>query len=403
MDKLPTELKLQILSYLDAEPPSVERFEEEPSLETWTRARIQPLKALSLSSRGWRQLVIPQLYNNFRLHLGTIYSGSEHFTKPFALDESIEALPNVQRLKAFIANSNLQKHITSLFVYSDKEWPQEIIHSETGKDCKYEGGKFWSAILPLMPHLQRLVVLASPPTIAFLIQILVNMDDAWAFDMPLKGIMLGKAPQNVGKESASHCSDHAVASQRRLFGGSYGNDVLDLYAWRRVSINEGSSLKAYSTYEYFHKQPPAIFCGLMAPVLNAVEVQELMHVTYFAIFPFADHFKLFFSYLPDLLRSLRSLSVQLAPLPASRLIEDPERVGKAQLGDCWLELERSYLHLGRRIGKLTSSRHSEFSSFRRFESLDYGHYDLIQEDLDRALMSLTRSGWKRVEGGVWTR
>ncbi|KAI9701366.1 MAG: hypothetical protein M1820_006457 [Bogoriella megaspora] len=244
--------------------------------------------------------------------------------------------------------------------------------------------------------------MAPPLVLADLIHTCNNiwMTDAWAFDMPLKILQLridlpskaSASPKNVMDYENTPFFTH-VRNMR--FGGTqYCRSIVHTRPWTHVSVNEGSSLKAYSTYEYFHKKPPTVAPSLLSCFL-APGSQVLTHLSYVAIFPFRDHLQWFRRYLLPC-NTIRSFCVQLAPLPASKLTDDPERLGKAQLGDCWLELERGYKDLCALIVSM-----DETSDLTNFESLDYENYELVQEDLRQAFAPLDAYGWHMVRGGLW--
>ncbi|TKA59970.1 hypothetical protein B0A55_13507, partial [Friedmanniomyces simplex] len=66
--RLPEEILLHILTYLDNEPPSLLNLREEPSLQLLS-SDVQPLKHTASVSRQWRRLVLPLLFKYARLHL----------------------------------------------------------------------------------------------------------------------------------------------------------------------------------------------------------------------------------------------------------------------------------------------------------------------------------------------
>ncbi|KAL9091651.1 MAG: hypothetical protein Q9165_004727 [Trypethelium subeluteriae] len=379
MESLPPELNLQIVSILDGDAPSVKNFTGEPSVEKWAHCKHQPLKALSLASRSWRTAVFPVLFRNIRLDLDCVWPDS-------LVSKDPQKIFHAEDFIAFLSNPALRNWTTSLFVCA-RDTTDSVI--ETPSDG------FWETILPLMPRLQRISILASPEAIGHLIDIEIVMYDAWAFDMPLQAIMLEQAAGSGYDETKD------LPDSRRFPSAMWRNGVLDPRKWTKLSVNEASSLKAYGTYEYFHKHPPSISRGLKDYFRVAPDFQTLTHITFVAIFPLPSVVGRFLARFSKLRLALHSLSVQLAPLPASRLLEDPERVGTAQLGDCWLELGESYRFLGEVITKQAARKGSRF---RVFTSLDWGHYELFQEELSDSLSEqFAEYEWKTAGDGVWTR
>ena len=68
IDRLPEELLLHVLSYLDSLPPSETKQSYEPDLQT-TKSHATDLKAASLVSRRWRRIILPTLFTKSQLCL----------------------------------------------------------------------------------------------------------------------------------------------------------------------------------------------------------------------------------------------------------------------------------------------------------------------------------------------
>lgn len=68
IERLPEELLIHLLNYLDAVPPSETKIREEPSLKL-TTSDLCSLKNASLVSKQWRRLVLPSLFRHTRLRL----------------------------------------------------------------------------------------------------------------------------------------------------------------------------------------------------------------------------------------------------------------------------------------------------------------------------------------------
>lgn len=63
MDTLPEELRLRILEYLDAAPPSELKARHEPNLNLTVRPS-HPLKNVSTLSKDWRRITLPVLFDH---------------------------------------------------------------------------------------------------------------------------------------------------------------------------------------------------------------------------------------------------------------------------------------------------------------------------------------------------
>ena len=72
MQALPNELLAQIASHLESQPPSITKFNHEPSADlaySYTEINTKPLESLSLVSWRWRKVVLPILFRFTRIAL----------------------------------------------------------------------------------------------------------------------------------------------------------------------------------------------------------------------------------------------------------------------------------------------------------------------------------------------
>lgn len=152
--------------------------------------------------------------------------------------------------------------------------------------------------------------------------------------------------------------------------------VLLLRKWTHVSLNEGSFLGAYGTLDWFERGAPRRTPSMLRflfPVCCSQYTTPHTHrfgrlvngltlidsFSYTAIFPPMDHLLL----LNDLsgvhhFHHLRTLDLQIAPdlEEQGRILNEPTRVGRADLGECWEHVQSTYLNL-REL--LYSSAHTE--------------------------------------------
>ncbi len=149
---------------------------------------------------------------------------------------------------------------------------------------------------------------------------------------------------------------HSIPSVHPGFAESC---LLNLLPWTHISLNEGSFLKAYGTYEFFERGPPSLVYSIgqtltsrkqrrLCPETNAPTERfpaSLRSFTYTGIFPFSNH-----ADFRHILPYLEELDVQFAPDPQSGILDDKERTGKAELQDCWQELLSAYHDIAMTIG-----------------------------------------------------
>ena len=148
--------------------------------------------------------------------------------------------------------------------------------------------------------------------------------------------------------------------------------------WTHVTLNEGSFLKAYGTYEYFERGPPSLVYSIkhaFAPtrahkfanfgMRRAYFPRSMQSFTYIAIFPFANH-----ADFALLLPHLTEVDLQFAPEPSSTILDDKSRIGKAELSDCWQEMFSAYNDLATRMRTFAMTE-EKFPHLKKFTCRDY--------------------------------
>lgn len=201
----------------------------------------------------------------------------------------------------------------------------------------------------------------------------------WQSDLPL-----ASAP-------TYHTPKHDIDSQ----------DVFRLRPWTRCIFNQGSSVKGYSSYEYFNKQAPSFLYSLRhhgylsEGLCNPFDT--LTSFDYIAVFPI-DHFGQFCCNMA-FMRNLKCLRVQLAPTSGNDILDNQSALGKSQPKDLWQELGSSYATIARTIRVLCDR--GDYS-IETFSILDYVHPGL-RELIDRTAGRKLRHWKSDPRGGRWTR
>ena len=215
-------------------------------------------------------------------------------------------------------------------------------------------------------------------------------------------------------------------SQRDVLSGDFGYEDLNaipsvhpgfapsclfgLLPWTHISLNEGSFLKAYGTYEFFERGPPSLVYSIGRAFTSRNNWRHwlekdtptgsvsppLRSFTYTGIFPFSNHadFRI-------MLPMLEELDVQFAPDPQSGILDDKERTGKAELQDCWQELMSAYNDIAATIATYNMSA-LQFPKLKRFICRDV-RIPALQEDLDEIFTPLCLPVWAEYTPGVFTR
>ncbi|USW48640.1 Putative F-box domain-containing protein [Septoria linicola] len=456
---LPEELLLEVFEYLDRPPPSELNARKEPTLSV-TSSPHQDIKHISLICKRWRRIVLPVLYKYSQLRLDTdpreswqscTVCGTHPFlpdteTDPdatcqayhkqlftdatltsrtlYAPQDEILGRPNwrenlrtacqwyhcVSDYLTFLHTHNLEFCVQSLAVMTNRSdnrherFPHRLAANQ---DYRYRAAAaLWRHVLQKI-NPTRVMVLASPADLACLTNCAIDMFGDWAFsDMAYHILDLRiDAAKNVALEQTLIDLNtlEYVPSQ---YPGIAESSLLGLKPWTEIGLNEGSFLTAYGTYHFFEHGAPSLVASiedcLSSPYQAGRAQQQNMHLpavrklVYTAILPFASHVD-----FRGLLPRLDELDCKLAPDPQSGILTDKNRVGKAQLDDCWQEFFSSYSVISQpfRTGKILPNGQPRL---KRFICRDFQNPMLV-EDLDETFLWLCMPCWAEMKPGVFER
>ncbi|KAK3686901.1 hypothetical protein LTR37_019343 [Vermiconidia calcicola] len=461
IDSLPEELQLQIFQQLDSLPPSELKARQEPSLQV-IRSAQHPLKDLSRVSKRWRRIVLPLLFKHACLRFGnpeptgheicTICGLGSYFrpihpqfskaeschveiasaiskqstlqpsnlvstssivhpqgqageaaTAPFALRSYHE----VQDLLAFVRKERLVLSITSFVLLIEQlEAEKASRYPPRPRDWRYPAAAdLWQQLLSVVDP-ERICILAPPIDLACLTNAAIDTVGDWAFsDMAFHFLEL-RQDSSMSHTLTEPVDYKALAPFPGQFPGFAASSLIRLRPWAHVSLNEGSFLKAYGTYEYFERGPPSLVYSInhcFTPLGRSYQLipgtwplSALRTFTYTAIFPFSNHvdFKQMLPYIEE-------LDVRFAPDVESGILDDRQRIGRAQLQDCWQELTSAYYAL---CAVLSTHRMSEaiFPKLKKFVCGD-SRVEGIREDLEELFTPLHLPVWAEMRPGVFER
>lgn len=442
MDSLPNELLAQIAAHLNVDAPSITQFAHEPSAQL-TCSESAPLKALSQVSWRYRKVVLPVLFKYSRIELDpspqwvpldarliesmqhqlttlsthefTIYHKMRSKFKSssmFAYDEAFDDLlinlcriqeddnflksapsilwlphipPSFTSFERFVAQYALKHHIKSVVVHTEREY--ELRHVSTA-DAPLARAvtEIWSNLFSVLEP-ARVVVAAPPSTLAGLLDTQMVSADTWAFDMALHYVeLLQPEPLNL-EHMASGCRPWNTALVHRR-------------PWYHLGYNEGSSISAYSTYEYHLKQSPKmLYLTLLRLAKEASSCCNITSFSFTGVFPFATNMTTLVRALHRI-PTLMNLRFQLAPGPENNLFSSPARLGRAQPMDIWREWGESYKVIGSYLNAHAFGDGAEFASGDR-DTAQLARD--VSECLDMTERGPCRAGWERKEVSVWVR
>ncbi|KAF2004235.1 hypothetical protein P154DRAFT_531557 [Amniculicola lignicola CBS 123094] len=426
LESLPNELLIQIATHLSIPPPSITKFAHEPS-SLLPFSPTTSLKSLSLVSWRWRKLVLPILFRYSHVQIdntaqwipvdarliedmqGNLTSLSDHemriYTKMrtrfksssmFAFEESFDdLLINLCRIQegdaflqnvpttlwlphlpssfldfgAFVEKFGLKHHVKSVVVWSDLEYGLRHLATADAPLAR-SVGEIWNLVFNILAP-ERVVVAAPPTTLAGLLDTQMLSSDTWAFDMKMHYIELSTIPPSTSCSTSTPSKPkHTPAPTCRPKDTTA---LIHRAPWHHISYNEGSSIPAYSTYEYHLKQSPKMLYLLLLRIAQEVEPCCCpTSLSFTSIFPFSTNVTTLIRAMA-LLPTLEELSVQLAPGLENTVLGDKGKLGRAQASDLWLEWNESYKHVASFLrsgvfGRGARFRNSDDASVTRREA-----------------------------------
>lgn len=389
MNRLPDELCLQVVEYLDVDPPSVVNFTKEPKFGL-TISDCSPLKTLSTLTRQWRRIAFPALFRFCSLHLGDetewvvldglllhhLESHKEHLNEREQriastlreclhgqrqkTDDIVQILDDDEVLKTasrqwlprfpdaqdaflrFVIENELHRVVESLTIYTLLESepnPQIGWPNLASRFSRHFWVKLFTAIDPA-----RLVIAAPPATLATLSGSSVETTDGWLFDMKIHYLELTR-PENY------KAIEHNETCLRYQHPGA---SIIYMRPWTHLAYNEGSSVPVYGTYEHFSKRSPMVLVNLLQKCSARLRsCCNLSTVSFTAIFPIANNFSTLLHCLRNSM-TLTSVTLKLAPEDETGILDSQEKLKRAQYDDLWMEYETSYDYAIRFLGAETN-------------------------------------------------
>jgi len=386
-DALPNELLTQILSYagaLDNEPPTASTYKADVNRLEFVSTLEHPWRKFSQVSKRWKEIVLPMLVKSSCISLDTILRGharvstalmlllknqphlkgfiqgalddhddAQKTTVGYLEDDLIELDMSFQRslhqrenwllwiiflhhkveaFLHFIVCHGLQKYVKGLTVQSNSSLYRNPNSGESL--LKKEVQLMWKRLFKVIKP-TRLTVIATPFRMMDLANNKVETLDTWAFNTPYHFLELRL---DTDKETESE------TRTREKLEGRLENGLLDLYQrrpWTHMIYNEGTMISGYSCYEWQEKIPPRNLPNLLENIIlghRFSKSPKLRSFSYISYFPYSEHVKAVAKSLSKL-KDLKRIEVSLANVD---IISDPEKLGKGQIADCWLEWELSY-------------------------------------------------------------
>lgn len=283
----------------------------------------------------------------------------------------------------FVSRYTLRHHIKSVVVHTEEDY--KLHHASTANvPLAHSVSQIWSQVFSCLDP-SRVVVAAPPTTLAGLLDTQMLTSDTWAFDMKIHYVELSYPPLLSIEHISTTCRPWNTALIHRK-------------PWYHLGYNEGSSITAYSTYEYHLKQSPKmLYLTLVRLAKEASNCCNIRSFKYIGIFPFATNTTTMVRALHRI-QTVREISVQLAPGPENKLLSDSGKMGRAQPSDLWLEWTESYKVIVSYLGVF------DFKNGAVFRSLD-GNSEQQASEVEECMNLLRKrgAGWTKQDRGIWMR
>lgn len=288
----------------------------------------------------------------------------------------------------FLSKFGLKEHVKSVAVYTGKTNDSPI--NELMKETVH---KLWDKVFTNLDP-SRFVIAAPPSTMQILLLLhdLSQTGDAEAFGMDMHYV-------------AFFAQDADLVLKKRHSPPLCTEEITHRKPWTHLAYNEGSSVAVYSTYEYHNRTPPTMLPKIL---YRLMKYELLRSFSFTGIFPFNN---VHLGTIITMLRcfpTLRELRFQLAPGPESDLLSVPNKLGRAQASDLWLEWDEGYETIVDFLDYHSLDIYSMALTFGdgvKFTSGDCGQVRVAM-DVEKHMESLRKKGkgWrKEEEEGVWVR
>lgn len=358
LHNLPTELIDYIFSFLDKQAPSSSGYTARPSLNL-THSRYHPLKCLSLTCKDFRLLTVPRLF---------VFACLD----PATLTDFLR----------FVQDHDLGSRV------------QSIVAILGDPDNYLTHPLWWARLLKSLKHVVWFSLLAPPATLGSILSVSVPQTEVWAFNMPYHLLRLHRPPPLS-----------TLKSDSQPYGAE--SSLFSFCDWDELVLNEGSSLKAYSLYEYFLRETPSSFAAFKRdpkpedrPGLTAAALfKRLQSFTYIAIFPFYNHAEEILKHVRDM-TTLKTFVTQLSTRADVDAISDEhlDETKKVDMNDCWMELMTAYDLILHTVLYL-----AQVGQLQRWEAKDASSISAINDELVPKVQGRLGENWVMEGGGVWAR
>lgn len=380
-ESLPQELINHIVTFLDSPSAVPPRIHDKPRFHI-TASNTIDLKNVALVDWRLRRAALPLLFRHSRILVDDVWNWSASLPASF------------EKLMRFLGTHQLELHVETLVF-----------------GCGYQGdsrtlsrwdietlANVWKRSLETL-NIRELTIIAKPEVLGALTGCLTESDDSWVFEMDYHMLRLCCSPAG-NRDDPSVPRTTARMESNKGWAATPDEDprryIFRAKPWTSMLLNEGSFIKAFRTYEYYHKVPSSILPTILG---HSTGIEEDDGVTYphnlfpptlrefgyVAVFPTQTHFQSLTTRLPP----VDKLFVQLTP--TDDVLKDKMEMAKIDMRDLWMERNHCYSMIMRELYDVPPG--GNFKHLGIFESGDAADRDAW----DMAVHFTERHGGWRVE------
>lgn len=390
ISQLPSELLLYIFDFLHEPPTSDQRHYDDPAhIPRPIAADDKPnhcstnphddlnhfrgnIKSASLVCHLWRRCLLPLLFRD-------IVWRFQHIIRPSEREDPLHAVEELEFLR-FLTRAGLTRCVDNLTIivdYPESEVGEDPSHHanwgilpshcpapdnrgfnnglvapestpETLSKCQ-SNDWLWQTIFDKL-DLLSINLISSPAILASLLGRPINLSGAWIFRQRFHILSLSRPAVQRQQQKITNIDESTIASPNLLPSNRAPTpatshcSLFSIRSWTSMLLNEGSSVKVYTTYEYFHHTPPSLLPALldtgdesMQPLLQ----NTIRSFSYIAIFPLANHIN---NILIPRVPALERFYIQIVPRAPS-FAEDDYRHPAMDISDLWMERNTAYSQL----------------------------------------------------------
>ncbi|KAL6892455.1 hypothetical protein HDV57DRAFT_182584 [Trichoderma longibrachiatum] len=370
--QLPNEIISYILDFLDTPSDFEQRQYDDPALipgldhsdGSLSDSPRGNLKSASLVCRLWRRCTLPLLFRN-------VIWRFQHIIRPPPGQDPLSTVEGLEFLRFLIA-TGLDQCVQSLTIvidYPTSAIGDDLSHftsfgvlpshvpfpilTEHDDDIVIEPGPnsrpkaqsnnwLWETIFD---HLDLLSInlISSPAILASLLGRPMNLSGCWIFRQRFHILSLSRPAKPVERSPTTSKTPVTIRPRPRI-KTTVPCSLFSIRPWESMLLNEGSSVKVYTTYEYFNHVPPSLLNALLDAGDESMQhllLNTLRSFSYIAIFPLATHIN------HDLIHhipALESFYIQIVPRAPS-FAGDDYRHPAMDISDLWMERNTAYASL----------------------------------------------------------